>query len=122
LGRKTYNKDKEFDLLQKLKAENKKLKRENSRLKKELSKIDLDRYNNLKELVEVQRKEDKIIHEEEKKQILKERWECFKCGEDALRLMIFNRLDGVFYYRRCPTCGHRTKMKKYKEGIEGFRE
>jgi len=119
LGRKTYNKDKEFDQPQRLKAENKKLKRELARLKKELSRIDIDRFNNLKDLVEVQRSEDNMLQKESERENLMKRWICFKCKEDSLRLLIFNRLDGIFYYRRCPSCGHRTKMKKYKEGIEG---
>lgn len=54
---KKYN-DKEYDLLQRLKHENEKLKKQNKRLKKQLQRIDIDRYENLKDIIYKHYQED----------------------------------------------------------------
>ena len=113
---------KEFDELQRLKYENKKLKKQISQLRKQLAKIDVDRYQNLKELVEAQQKEDKELEEKIKREKLKEKWKCYECKEGYLRLMIFHRPDGDFYYRRCTRCGHKTKLQRYNKDVDGILE
>ena len=117
---------KELDDLQRLKYENKALKRQISRLNKQLSRLDLDRYQNLQEIVEVQCKEEQDLHKKTKRQLLLEKWACFDCrdeGEEGyLRLIIINRPDGVFYLRRCRECGRKTKLQKYNNTVSGIIE
>lgn len=113
---------KDYDQLDRLKHENQKLKREVARLRKELSKIDVDRHEHLKELVQQQYQEDMEAHKKSTKEELIKKWECFKCNIGYLRLIILNRLDGVFYFRRCTECAHKTRLKKYTEKVEGIKD
>lgn len=108
----------EFELVDRLKKENKQLKIQLARLRKVLDRIDLENYNNLKEIVHKQRREDTDLHNEKIESNLEKQWECHKCHEDVLRIIIVDRQDGVFYFRRC-SCGNRTKMKKYHDKVEG---
>lgn len=119
MSRKNHNKDADWSNDRKLKEENKKLKKQISTLRKQLSRIDVDRYQNLQELVEAQEREDKEFHATVKKQDAKTRWKCFSCEEDYLRIIVLNRLDGVFYFRRCPSCSKKTKVQRYHDGVEG---
>ena len=110
--------DIELDQLQKLKEENKKLKKQIGSLRKQLSRIDLDRYENLKELIDKQRHEDEASAKTSK---LLKKWKCYECGNGILKLLIFNRRDGTFYYRRCSNCDHRTRLQKYHKDVEGVK-
>jgi len=101
----------EIDLLQRLKSENKRLKRIVSNLQKQLSRIDLDRYENLKELVDKQYREDM-------KQSEKDKWKCYHCPTGQLKILIINRHDGTKYLRKCSNCSHRTKIQDYTKGIK----
>lgn len=102
--------------------ENQYLKREINRLRKELARIDIQRLEELEEIADRQEREEFEKETKEKKeQKLKNKWVCHKCGVDYLRLIIYNRIDGICYNRRCPTCGHKTKMKKYNENVEGIK-
>jgi rubrerythrin len=118
-------KEKDYSENQRLKNENKKLKRQLERLRKQLSRIDLEVYTNIKEAVEAQQREDVIFEKSEternKKYLLKKQWECHKCGDDYLRLLVIQRLDGDFYFRKCPACGNRTKIKPFTENVKGPR-
>ena len=102
--------DKETDTLQHLKSENKHLKREVVRLRKELDRI-YNRYDNLDDLVQQHYKE------ESPKEDLKKKWACNECKEGYLKLIIINRRDGSFYFRKCSMCDHRTRLKKYTENV-----
>lgn len=115
---------KEFSEIQRLKHEIQKLKRENSRLQKVLDRIDIERFNSLKELVSIQAKESKAEESTRSLDKLKEKWACFECGAGYLRLKIFPKWDGDYYYRCCSNeeCGHKTKAQKYSESIEGVTE
>ena len=125
MGRKNHNKDSDWSDSKKLKEENKKLRRTVQSLRKQLSRIDVDRYQHLQELVEAQIKEDKQFHaepkRESKREESKEKWRCFECEEDYLRILVFNRADGVHYFRRCPSCGNKTRMKRYHDGVQGIK-
>lgn len=102
----------EYDLIERLKQENKKLKQQISQLRKQLSRIDLDRYQNLRDLII---KYDKLEDQEAMKDAiedLKEVWKCFECKEGYLMMMTYERNDGVHYFRKCNNCSHRTKMQK----------
>lgn len=113
---------KELDQLDRLKHENQKLKKQISQLRKQISKVDLAKYENLQELVEQQYAEDQIVHKQPVKKDLKKQWECRECGEGYLKIIILNRPDGVFYFRRCSSCTYRTRLKKYTDDVQGIRE
>lgn len=102
----------EHDLVDRLKHENQKLKRQISQLRKQLSRLDLTKYNNIKELVDKHELEDKREAQQEHQEQIKKLWECFECRSDYLRMVTFERRDGVFYYRKCNSCGHRTALKR----------
>ena len=118
---KKYN-DKEFDLLQRLKYDNEKLKRQNKTLRKQLQRVDIDRYENLKNIIHKHCAED--LEEElksEHKKLMKQ-WECRECEEGFLKLYTISRRDGVFYYRKCTECSNRTPTKPYTDKIEGIKD
>lgn len=125
MGRKNHNKDSDWSDDKKLKEENKKLKRTVQSLRKQLSRIDVDRYQQLQELVDTQVKEDKQFHDEprreSKREEAKEKWRCFECGEGFLRLLVLNRPDGVFYIRKCSDCRHKTRVKRYSSDVQGIK-
>jgi DNA-directed RNA polymerase subunit M/transcription elongation factor TFIIS len=115
--------DKENNQLQRLKHENEKLKRQITSLRKQLSRVDIDRYQNLKELVQQQYEEDQAEFKALKtKQSLRAQWLCHDCGQDVLKIVIVTRRDGDFYFRRCNHCGKRTKLQRYNDKIEGLIE
>lgn len=83
-----------------------------------LARVDLSKYEHLKELVEQQRQESKAQEKAEEKKA--STWNCFDCGEGHLQLMIFERRDGVFYYRLCTNfeCKKKTPLKKYTKDVK----
>lgn len=95
--------EKEYDELQQLKHENKKLKRQNARLRKLLDRVDLGRYEEVKEEETVERDEA---------------WRCFDCGKGTLRLKTFELRDGMRYYRECDVCEKRTKVQRYTKEVK----
>lgn len=105
---------------QRLKLENQKLKKQISSLRKQLSRIDIDRYQSLKDIIEAHDEQDEQFDTTIALDDLKHKWECHKCSRDYLRLVIVPRVDGTFYFRRCPTCMNKTKLKKYTEDVEGI--
>lgn len=105
--------DKDDDL-RRLKLENQKLRRQVSALRKQLSRASTDENN--KELLEAQDRQDQEFEVEVAKKKLFDKWKCKVCGKDSLRVVMFGRPDGDFYFRRCPTCNNKTRMKRYVEG------
>lgn len=121
MGRKKYT-DKEYAMLDRLKHENAKLKRQVTSLRKQLQRVDLDRYENLKDIIHKHYNEDlgeKIAEEREK---LKKKWECHSCGEGFLKLYTIARRDKMVYYRKCTHCSHRTPVKPYTKDVEGIKD
>lgn len=112
--------DGELRVNQRLKLENQKLKKQISSLRKQLSRIDIDRYQSLKDIIEAHDEQDIEFDSTMALDDLKRKWECHKCARDFLRLVIVPRVDGTFYLRRCPTCMHKTKLKKYNDDVEGI--
>lgn len=113
---KSRNYDKEVRLIDKLKKENAELKRENAKIRRQVERLNLDhdRYRTLRELVHKQVQEDRASKKAKKD------WTCFQCGKGQMRIHIFPRRDGMFYYRSCdlPECGHRTQLKKHTPEVE----
>lgn len=124
-GRRTNKGTKEYSDIQRLKHEIDKLKRENSRLKKQIQMLDINRYQDIKELL-LKDKEEEFVQTSNKKDIekLKKEWNCHKCGEGYLKIHILPRLDGVFYYRKCSNkeCTNRTNTKKYTQDVKGIKD
>lgn len=112
MARRKYS-DREYDDLDRLKYENKKLKRQISALRKQISRLDIDRYNNVKELLEKQANEDMHEYIEKEKENAEKKWRCWTCGQGVLRPVRMHRRDGSFYYRKCDNekCDNRTKTK-----------
>ena len=118
------SKDKEQTINQKLKYENQKLKRQLERLRKQLARVDLEVFTNIKEAMEAQCREDIEFETEQKhrddESSIKKQWLCNNCGEDYLRLVIVQRLDGSFYFRKCPACKNKTRLKPFTSDVKGL--
>lgn len=117
---KTIRGDKEFDLLDRLKKENKKLKRTNTTLRRENERlksyadIDVDKYEGLQKLAK-QRREERQKREKGEK----EKRKCFECEDGYMILETWPRRDGVYYNRVCnQNCGNKTQMKKYHKDVK----
>jgi len=113
------NYDKEYELLDKLKHENKKLKTEVKRLRKELDKNRVH-YDGIKDLLEQQAAEEIQVSTKESKEALLKRWKCHQCEFGIMKLIVIPRLDGPRYFRKCTECANKTKLKKYTEDVEGI--
>lgn len=108
---------------QRLIQENRMLKRQISSLRKQIARIDLDRYDSVKEMIQEHYKEGR---EEEGKEILenlRKSWTCHKCDEGYLEIFTYNVGEHTFYYRICsnaPHCRNRTKPQKYAPTVKGI--
>jgi len=114
-GRNRKYSDKEQDLIQRLQHENDKLKRQNKRLRKQFQRVDLDRYENIKDIIKKHYEEDAEQNFIEEQKQLKKQWECHACGEGFLKLYTINRRDKMVYYRKCTECSNRTDIKPYNK-------
>lgn len=110
---------KEYELLDKLKHENKKLKTEVKRLRKELDKNRIH-YENITDLLEQQASEEIQVSKKEERSELLKRWKCHCCEFGIMKLIIIPRPDGPRYLRKCTECDNRTRLKKYTEDVEGI--
>lgn len=108
---------------QKLVNENKKLKQAISQLRKQLARIDLDRYDTVKEMIQEHYQEEKAEQGQQILDNLKEAWKCNGCGMGHLEIFVYNRGDTTYYYRICseaPNCVNRTKSKPYTPNVKGI--
>ena len=112
--------DTELSEIRRLRLENQKLRKQMSKLRKHLSRIDIDRYANLKEIIESQAAEDDGFDTKVELEYLKQKWLCHSCKQDHLRLILVPRADGVFYLRKCGTCTNRTNLKRYTDEVDGL--
>lgn len=112
--------DKELQEVQRLKLENQKLRKQIGSLRKQLSRIDIDRYTHLRDIIEAHEEEDDEFDSKVALKQLKSKWQCHDCGKDYLRLILVPRIDGTFYFRRCLSCGNKTRLKKYTPNVEGI--
>jgi hypothetical protein len=99
-----------------------KLKKENSSLRKQLARIDTQRFEHLEELVDQQAMEERQLDHKSKRQKLIEKWNCYKCEDGILKIIIINRPDGLHYFRRCNKCSNKTKLKRYSDEVEGIHD
>ncbi len=59
------------------------------------------------------------VHKDSQESLAK-KWQCHKCDDGFLRLVIINRHDGKHYFRKCTHCENRTGMQKYTNDVEGI--
>lgn len=102
-----------FTREQKLLQENQKLKRQISALRKQLARVDLDRYDVVKDIIEQHYQEEKAEKGKEILENLKQIWKCKECEEGYLEIKVYSKMGEPWYYRACNLCSHRTKTKKY---------
>ena len=112
---------KEISREQKFAHENKMLKRELSQLRKQLARIDLDRYDSVKEMLEEHNPESQAHFGAEFLENLKKTWLCNDCRQGYLEIIIYNKVNATFYYRQCTHCPNRTTSQKYdSEKVKGI--
>ncbi len=119
MKRRNFN-HKEQDSLQKIKHENEKLKRTVSSLRKQIARIDISRMENLQEIVHKYTQDveaSEILAKDTKKE---QRWKCHDCEDGIMRLKVFERQNGIVYYRKCDKCDNRTKLQKWNKNVEGI--
>ena len=104
--------DKELDLLDKLKHENKKLKRELKAARKTL-----DRYIVAEKIGLFDG--EKVIPSKKRKEVtsIYERWSCHDCGKGCLEIILI----GNRYIRQCNECGKRTKSQIIHDELVGIK-
>lgn len=112
--------EKEFSREQKLIHENKRLKREISQLRKQLARLDLDRYDTVREMIEEHGHESTAQTGQELLENLKKTWTCNDCRNGFLEIILYNKIDSTWYYRKCSNCDHRTKSQKYTPEVKGI--
>lgn len=116
--------NREFSKEQKLLHENKKLKRELSQLRKQIARLDLDRYDTVKEIIQQHYAQER---EEEGKEILdnlKKEWACHQC-DGHLEIFLYTKINTTWYYRVCsnaPSCKNRTKSQRYTPDVKGIKK
>lgn len=108
---------------QRLKGENDKLKRQISSLRKQIARLDLDRYEVIKDLIEEHSTQDNAEQGKEILESLKKTWACHDCETGYLEMFVYNRGGETWYYRICsnaPNCGKRTKSQLYSLQVKGL--
>jgi hypothetical protein len=113
--------NKEYSREQKLVHENKRLKREIAQLRKQLARLDLDRYDSIKEMIEEHGHENTAQTGQELLENLKKTWACNKpkC-QGHLEIIVYSKLGNPWYYRQCTNCPNRTIAQKYTPEVKGI--
>lgn len=105
---------------QKLISENKKLKRELSQIRKQLARVDLDRFDTLREMIEDSRTDEQPEFGAEFLERLKKTWLCDDCRQGHLEIILYSKRDSTWYYRKCSNCPNRTKAQEYSPEVKGI--
>jgi hypothetical protein len=121
---KSKRSDREFTREKKLINENRILKRQVASLRKQLARLDLDRYDNIKETIEQHYQEDRAQEGQDFLEKIKSEWKCHEAGCDGfLEIFTYTKVGNTWYYRICssaPTCKNRTKAQKYSPSVRGI--
>jgi hypothetical protein len=112
--------EREFGREKKLSHENKRLKKEIAQLRKLLARVDLDRYSQVKDMIEEHYQEDRLQEGQDILERLRQEWKCFKCNSGYLEIILYTRRDGTHYYRKCNNCDNRTKGQRYTDDVKGI--
>jgi hypothetical protein len=114
---------KEFSREQKLIHENQRLKKQIGVLRKQLARIDLDRYSQVREIIEEHYQEDRAEEGQNIMERLKKEWACHEGGcTGYLEIILYNKINATWYYRKCSSCPHRTKSQKYDDSVKGIKK
>lgn len=109
---------------QRLSHENDKLKRLVSALRKQIARIDLERSASVRDIVnKYYEQEDMEKHAERERESLEalmREWQCAKCGDGHLEIILLNKLNELHYYRKCTCCPHRTGLQHYSKDVRGI--
>lgn len=81
--------------------------------------MDVEEYNNIQEAKEAQSRERKTLQKDCLDIDETAKWQCFECENDYLRLIIYQKVNEPYYLRRCPSCGNKTKGKKFDSSVTG---
>lgn len=54
---------------------------------------------------------------------LQRKWQCYKCSEGVMKLIVIPHGGGSKYFRLCsnPKCKNRTDVKEYTDEVEGIK-
>lgn len=110
---KTKRGEKEFSKEKQLIHENQKLKRTIATLRKQLARLDIDRYSQVREMIEEHYQDDKAKEGQDILDNLKKQWLCKECNVGHLEIVLFNKISDTFYFRKCSSCENRTKSQRY---------
>jgi len=113
---------KEFSREQKLLNENKKLKQTIGQMRKHMARMELNRhdYESMKELMEEHQTEAEPVFGANFLDNLKKTWLCNDCRQGHLEIILYNKIDNTYYYRKCSNCPNRTKSQKYSPNVQGI--
>lgn len=112
--------EKERSREQELKYENSKLRREVSSLRKQLARLDLSRYNHVREILEEHSKTEESNSAKKVMAQLEHHWKCYDCGDGILEIIVYSKIGSEHYYRQCNCCSKRTKSKEYSPSVQGI--
>jgi len=114
--------EREFGREKKLAHENKRLKKELAQMRKLLARVDLDRYSQVKDMIEENYQADREQEGQDILERLKQEWRCQtpSCA-GYLEIILYNKIDSTWYYRKCNCCPNRTKSQKYnRDEVRGI--
>ena len=115
---------KEFTREQKLSKENKMLKRELAHLRKQISRLDVDRFETMKEMCndyqESERLQENLGNPTSNLEALQKEWLCRDCQTGILEICLYSKLGQTHYFRRCNNCPKRTKGQRYTAEVKGI--
>jgi len=109
--------DKDYDMLDRLKQENKQLKRQLGNLKKQLDRV---HPGNIEEIRAFAARQEERNRRKAEKRKEKKAWECYECGRGTLYIVKVPHPKGQQYFRSCDFCEHRTKAKPYTDKVKGL--
>lgn len=116
--------DRSFTREQRLSKENRQLKKELAHLRKQIARLDLDRFETLRQMVadheESKRFEESAVEANSNIEALKRDWACHECDNGFLEIVLYSKMGTTQYYRKCNNCTNRTKGKRYEETVKGI--
>jgi hypothetical protein len=96
--------------------QNRILKRQVQSLRKQLARLDTDRIDIAREVIQEHYQNERAEEGREILENLKHIWKCNSCDEGFMEIFVFNRGADTIYYRICsqsPYCMNRTKSQIY---------
>lgn len=99
----------------------KQLRREVGSLRKQLARIDLDRYAQVRDIVEEHYANEEVEQNtQDMMASLKSVWKCHECADGHLEINIFSKMGEPWYFRHCNNCDNRTKSQVYTPNVKGI--